>query len=137
MVRQQPGGQHDQLRALRHQAGELPVGLMLDGPQGSDRRLLAIAAALLALAAGAGAQEKTPETLVQAELSDGATVLLHETTGPCVSGARLATWVSSDKKDRVQGCYTVSASAKKVAVAWFDSEISSIPIERFKRPEGI
>ena len=81
--------------------------------------------------------EEPPEIKAQVELSDGTAVLLHETTGPCVSGARLATWVSGDKKDRVQGCYTVSASAKKVAVAWFDSEISSIPIEQFKRPEGI
>lgn len=97
----------------------------------------AIAATLLVFVAAVNAQEKTPDVLAQAEFPDGVMVLLHEATGPCVNGARLATWVSSNKKDRVHGCYTINPQARRVAVAWFDSEISSIPIEQLKQPEGI
>ena len=70
--------------------------------------------------------------VVQAKAPNGSTVQLHDVQGPCVAGAKLATWVSPGGETKVQGCFKVSDTGI-VQVAWFDTDTSALPARVFRR----
>lgn len=96
-----------------------------------------IAPVILALVCiGAQADIIEAPVVVQARHPSGITIQLHEITGPCMSGARLATFVPASGKDRVQGCFKISENGV-VNVVWFDTDMTSVPAKAFKRPDEV
>ncbi len=67
--------------------------------------------------------------VIQARAPNGALIQLHDVEGPCVNGAKLATWVSPNQKERIQGCW--KASEDVLSISWFDAEPSQIPMRAF------
>ena len=67
-----------------------------------------------------------------AKFPNGAMILLHDTAGPCVDGARQATWVSPDAKERVPGCFKADMSSNMVKLAWLDGDSHTIHLNYFK-----
>lgn len=88
--------------------------------------------ACLASAAHAGTIDAP--VVVHAKAPNGSTVLLHDVSGPCVAGAKLATWVSPNGESKVQGCFKISESGI-VQVTWFDTDTSSLPARVFRRSD--
>lgn len=95
-----------------------------------------VLAALLALfSVPAAADLIVAPVVVQARHPGGAVIQLHEVVGPCVSGARLATFTSPDGKYKVNGCFKPNQDGGTVGIAWFDGDGSTIPLRVFKAPE--
>lgn len=95
-----------------------------------------IVIALIFAATAAHADIIEAPVVVQARHPSGVTIQLHDIQGPCATGARLATFIPASGKDRVQGCFKVSDNGV-VTVAWFDTDMTSIPARAFKRPDEV
>ena len=83
--------------------------------------------ALLTFGANAGIIDAP--ILLQARAPNGALIQLHDQEGPCVKGAKLATWVSPDMKEKIQGCWKTDGEV--LTIGWFDGEPSAIPMKAF------
>lgn len=95
-------------------------------------RFLTLIAALLC----ATAQAADLPAVYEGKFPNGATILLHEAAGPCVDGARQATWISADATERVPGCFEADLVEKVVKLAWLDGDSHMIPLNYFKKPSG-
>ena len=97
--------------------------------------------ALLTFGANAGIIDTSPQArvqstqlieapiILQARAPNGALIQLHDQEGPCVKGAKLATWVSPDMKEKIQGCWKTDGEV--LTIGWFDGEPSAIPMKAF------
>lgn len=94
-------------------------------------RTLIAACLLLSLPAHAA------EVLMEARPPNGAIIQLHEAFGPCVDGARTATWVAPGGVNTIPGCYKIDPDENKVSIAWFDGDGSALRLSFFKKPTGI
>ena len=90
---------------------------------------LAAMAALAVVLAPAQAQ-----VLAFAQSGDGAQIVLHERSGPCVGQARLAEHISAGGA-RVSGCWL--KTSEKVLISFFDGERGDIPLAHLKAPAEI
>jgi hypothetical protein len=72
---------------------------------------------------------------LEARHPGGAVIQLHNEKGPCVNGAKLATYISPDKTQTVPGCWKVSDSAPVISVAWLDGDSTAVPAQAFKPKE--
>lgn len=78
----------------------------------------------------------TAPVLVQARHPSGVLIQLHDISGPCAPGAKLATFTAPNGIDKVNGCYKLSPESGTVGIAWLDGDGSTIPMRAFKAPDG-
>ena len=120
------------------------VGIANSTRPGTKRRWIraAIAAPLaalglfLALKPAVSAEFIVAPVAAQARHPGGAVIQLHAIEGPCVAGAKLATFIAPNGVDKLNGCYKIGPDATTVGIAWFDGDGSTIPARVFKVPEG-
>jgi hypothetical protein len=65
---------------------------------------------------------------------DGARVVLHDKTGPCVGAARLAEHIAPNG-EKVPGCWLLANDTVKVS--FLDGERGSIPVAHLKKAETL
>jgi hypothetical protein len=95
----------------------------------SGLKRLAATALLAAACVPAQAQ-----VLAFAQSGDGAQIVLHERSGPCVGHARLAEHISVGGA-RVAGCWL--KTSEKVLISFFAGERGDIPLAHLKIPAEI
>lgn len=71
---------------------------------------------------------------VMIAVASGATVELHQQTGVCVGGARMAVYVPHNGP-RVPGCWVLRGAV--VHIAFLDGDSGSAPVDAFRPADGI
>ena len=71
---------------------------------------------------------------MEAQMSGGAVVLLHDEAGPCVGGALFAEYVAADGS-RVPGCWVKRPG--HVAIVFFDGDVGAVPEGALQKPKSI
>lgn len=92
---------------------------------------------IMALLCAGAAQAGDLPAVYEGRFPNGAAILLNAAAGPCVNGARQATWVSADATERILGCFKISPDGDVVGIAWMDGEGSAIALTYFKKSAGI
>jgi hypothetical protein len=70
------------------------------------------------------------QVLAFAQSGDGASIVLHERSGPCTGKARLAEHITA-AGERTSGCWL--KTSEKVLISFFDGERGDIPLSHLKR----
>lgn len=92
------------------------------------KSLLCAGAALLA------ALPAQAQVFAVATSGDGARVVLHDKSGPCVGSARLAEHIAPNG-DRVPGCWLLANDIVKVS--FLDGERGNIPVAHLKKAQSL
>jgi hypothetical protein len=62
-------------------------------------------------------------------------LLIHDTTGPCMGSARFAEFVSNDGKLRIGGCWV--SNGELMQIAFLDGDMARVPIAALRKPKEV
>lgn len=96
----------------------------------SALRVVGLGAALTVAGALCSPLPARAQVVAFAQSGDGARVILHDRSGPCVGDAKLAEHIAPDGR-RVAGCWLMSSD--KVLISFLDGERGDIPVSHLKR----
>lgn len=72
--------------------------------------------------------------IAEAQVEEGVYVVFHDTSGPCLGGARLVEYIGKNG-DKVPGCWT--ARGDKLMCVFLDGDVGAVPMSALKDPKQV